>query len=645
MLLQQSNCGCGCSACAQSVTPNIPCTVDKCRTTLETTKIDTLVWLQGLNVNLCERFQRLSDVLSLKDCLGNTITLDTPLVTCADFKSRLCEALATLAENGEATASTLLVGADCKLYTVPTSGPVSETPNTVTDTATINFTCTGTLCRDISGSVVISDDAGNVLETRTDGLYVPTPSVVVPTACAQLQAFATGADVTAGTILIGADCQKHVFPGIPSPGFTVTDTSSVDLVLVGTNLQANVRLDPDFIGTITADGLELTCADVLQCAPPVTVTDTNTVDLTLTGQLIQADVKISSNTGNNITAQADGLFLSVCDILDDGALGIAVPGSTQLVGADCNRYTLPTGVNLSVIDTTSVNLFYDGVNLQADVNLQPGTLITLGPQGLQVLCEDVQDCIFNTANNFWSYNDLGNSVIFNPSSDLNNQLTTGSDGRPYVPPQGVITVSDTDCIGLNLDGFNNLTASLNLDPNPSNVLFCGPGGLFAPAASATIVGVDTSCMDITVVPSGVSTFTISVQPIISVDAGNVLQCRPNGMYSPSTSNTVSDTNTVNLTLTGINISADVIVSPNAGNQLTPLGNGLFVPPSTTPFTFASPLSLTHNIVHNRGNSYPLVTVWDTATGQVIIPDTIQTNTPNDFTITFFVARAIAGSVL
>ncbi len=643
MLLQQT--GCGCTPCAQSVTPNIPVTVNKCRSDLTSTNIGELVWLQGLDVDLCQKFQRIVDVLALKDCLGNDITLDTPLVTCADFKAKLCEALTTLATNGEANTQTLLVGADCKLYTVPISGTVVEVPNTVTDTSTIDFTCTGTLCRDISGSVKVSGDAGNVLETHGNGLYVPTPNIVVPTACAQLQAFTTGADVTAGTVLIGADCQKHVFPGIPSPGFTVTDTSSVDLTLTGTNLTADVRLDPDFIGRITGDGLELTCADVLQCAPPVTVTDTNTVDLTLLGQLIQGDVKISSNAGNNITAQADGLFLSVCDIIDNGALGVAVPGATQLVGADCNRYTLPTGVNLNVVDTTSVNLSYDGTNLQADVNLQPNTLISLGPQGLQVLCEDVQDCVFNAGNNFWLYNDLGNSVSFNPSSDANNQLVNGSDGRPFVAPQGTITVSDTNCIDLNIDGLNNLTATLNLDPNPGNSLFCGPGGLFAPAAASNLIPLDTSCIDMIITPSGVNTFTVSAQPVFSVDAGNVLECRPNGLFSPSTSNTVSDTNTVNLTLTGINISADVIVSPNAGNQIQPLGNGLFVPPSTIPFTFASPLSLTHNIVHNRGNSYPLVIVWDTATGQVIIPDTIQSNTPNDFTITFFVARAIAGSVL
>src|SRR5690606_21982754 len=45
---------------------------------------------------------------------------------------------------------------------------------------------------------------------------------------------------------------------------------------------------------------------------PATVTDTNTVDLTITGAFgIQADVKISTTPGNDLTADATGLYLDV----------------------------------------------------------------------------------------------------------------------------------------------------------------------------------------------------------------------------------------------------------------------------------------------------------------------------------------------
>jgi len=72
---------------------------------------------------------------------------------------------------------------------------------------------------------------------------------------------------------------------------------------------------------------------------------------------------------------------------------------------------------------------------------------------------------------------------------------------------------------------------------------------------------------------------LSANVIISPNAGNQLQLLPNGLYvSPSTfSLTVTDTNTVDLTLAGNNLTASVIISPNAGNALQALPNGLFVP--------------------------------------------------------------------
>lgn len=110
--------------------------------------------------------------------------------------------------------------------------------------------------------------------------------------------------------------------------------------------------------------------------------------------------------------------------------------------------------------------------------------------------------------------------------------------------------------------------------------------------------------------------------------------------------TVSDTDTVDLTLTGNDITADVIVSPDAGNQLVAQANGLFVAPAAAQiFTFTSPSATSHTIVHNLGNSFPNVTIWDTASGDVIAPSTVSSNGPNSFDVTFFLARAIAGTVV
>lgn len=580
------DCGCGCN---QSVTPNIPQTNNKCRPTLESTSIGALVWLQGLDANLCEKFQRLSDVLGLRDCAGNLISINTPLVTCADFRNQLCNALTQLASGGVANSQTLLVGADCKTYTLPATTPGIETPNTAVDTTTINMSATGTLGRIISGDVNISDDAGNLLEIRNDGLYanfIPTPS---PTACQQIQAFGSGGDAVAGVTLVGADCLKYTYNPPTPPGFTVTDTASVGLTLTGTNLQAIIRIDPDFIGRVTPNGLELTCADVLACAPAVTVIDTSTLDLGITGQQIQGAVRVSTVPGNNIEVKPDGLYVSVCAALDDGPVATpATPGVTELVGADCNRYTLPTGTNLTVTDTTTVNHTLVGNNLQSSVIISPSTLISAGPFGLQVLCEDVQDCVFTITNNFWSYNDLGNSVVFNPSADSGNQLGLGSDGRPYVPPATEqITVTDTSCINLTITG-GNISAVPIISPQAGNILSCENDGLYAAATvDIGITGQDTNCIDIGVTEATPNNFVITAVPVISSDLGNSLECRVTGLYAPLSGSTPLsvvgvDTDCIDITvveapLGTFTVSVDPIISAVPDNQIQCTVGGLYVP--------------------------------------------------------------------
>lgn len=85
----------------------------------------------------------------------------------------------------------------------------------------------------------------------------------------------------------------------------------------------------------------------------------------------------------------------------------------------------------------------------------------------------------------------------------------------------------------------------------------------------------------------------------------------------------------------LGIAGQVLTSQGPGNQVVWSNGGKF--------TFASASSLSHVIVHNLNNDYPNITVWDTATDEVIHP-VITSNNPNQITITFFVARAIAGTI-
>lgn len=64
---------------------------------------------------------------------------------------------------------------------------------------------------------------------------------------------------------------------------------------------------------------------------------------------------------------------------------------------------------------------------------------------------------------------------------------------------------------------------------------------------------------------------------VSADVGNALTVQPDGLFVPPASGvTVSDTATVDMTLTGADISADVAISADLGNAVTAVADGLFV---------------------------------------------------------------------
>jgi hypothetical protein len=117
--------------------------------------------------------------------------------------------------------------------------------------------------------------------------------------------------------------------------------------------------------------------------------------------------------------------------------------------------------------------------------------------------------------------------------------------------------------------------------------------------------------------------------------------------------TVTDTwvnNTFGITIDGVAAIPLVInlISADANNLAIAGSDGrVFVSGATVPnlFTFTSASNITHTITHNLGNQFPDVTVYDTATNQVVTPATVVGTSINVLTITFFSAVAIAGSVV
>lgn len=157
----------------------------------------------------------------------------------------------------------------------------------VADTPTMNFTydpVTGI----ISGAPIISPDAGNTL-TAPNGLFVPTPvaTVIQPLDTITVDTVITGTGtpgdpyIISGNVLTDEDRATTIGPNgvgvclsvdagnaiifgtdgclfVPAGGVTVLDTETVDLTLTGTQIEADVIIDPDpanIISQTTTNGL------------------------------------------------------------------------------------------------------------------------------------------------------------------------------------------------------------------------------------------------------------------------------------------------------------------------------------------------------------------------------------------------------
>src|SRR5258706_216986 len=242
---------------------------------------------------------------------------------------------------------------------------------------------------------------------------------------------------------------------------------------------------------------------------------------------------------------------------DSGA--IAVPGSTELLGADCLTHVLPT------------------------------------------LCDQL------------AVLPSGDPVI---SPNAGNQLSCAGNGLYAAagdsPIPVTITGLDTPCgeIDVTEIGPNDFQISISpvVSPNAGNALSCEGNGLYVP--EVIVQAIDNGCIELDSVESPVNTWTLTPTLVISPNAGNAASCLDNGLYVPvgdfvltcddviatftadggpippgthfladdcsaylipdaPTAITVSvtDTDSIDLTLTHIgdnyDISADVIVAPTA----------------------------------------------------------------------------------
>lgn len=215
----------------------------------------------------------------------------------------------------------------------------------------------------------------------------------------------------------------------------------------------------------------------------------------------------------------------------------------------------------------------------------------------------------------------------------------GKDCSTYTVPETPIIASNSTSIGITSLGLfgHSIQANLIISPTAGNALTLQPNGVYVPTVAI--------CTQIAALPIGAPSV-----PNVTSFVGDDCEIH----VQTETLLVVTDTDTINFTVSGTSdhsLTGTVIVDPDSDNLLVAGANGLALTCAAVqacvpaPFTFVSPSALSHVINHSLGNAFPTITVWDTVAGAVVIPDSIISNTINVLTINFFVATAIAGTIV
>lgn len=150
--------------------------------------------------------------------------------------------------------------------------------------------------------------------------------------------------------------------------------------------------------------------------------------------------------------------------------------------------------------------------------------------------------------------------------------------------QGITVTAGDNAEGYAANGHEPVI-SLTLSSDADNVaVFGGDDGLFVPQTQVTVS--DTSSIDMTISGDGAvgTPYIVSGAAKISGDVDNVITVEADGLKVASANNfVISDTSTINLTLTGdgsvgdpYTLSAAVKISADAGNGVSIVGDGIYV---------------------------------------------------------------------
>lgn len=127
---------------------------------------------------------------------------------------------------------------------------------------------------------------------------------------------------------------------------------------------------------------------------------------------------------------------------------VIVPGPNTAIsgtGTPEDPYEISSGTTtLAVADTTSIDLTLTGSGAPYTVSgvvrrdPDPDNILAIGPGGVLVSCDAVQDCVGASVGPGLRWDAITRQLTARTSTDAGNVVTFGSDGGLYVDPAGII---------------------------------------------------------------------------------------------------------------------------------------------------------------------------------------------------------------
>lgn len=330
---------------------------------------------------------------------------------------------------------------------------------------------------------------------------------------------------------------------------------------------------------------------------PATVTDTASVNLTVTGAFgIQADVNLSATAGNDLTIDGTGLYLDV-SALETTTSITGTLGAGNIIGTYNDEDGGATIIRETV--TTIAGTLGAGNTIGTYTN-EAGAAV--------IIRETITDFLLSGSTlRYVDEAGVNNDVTIASliSTDGGNAVSAGGDGKLYVSAGAVVAnLSLANNTATNLDilidtgtdvtlpastnalaglmtaaQFNNLANLIILSGVAANAQDLGTfTGVTIPdnqtikqALQALETDLELQNLKFDILDEGVDTGAGEITSINFVGAG-ATATQSGGAVTITIpgggeATTVSDTNSINLTLTGVDITADLIVDPVNGNVL------------------------------------------------------------------------------